>query len=182
MKECTIHLKDGNKEADLSISYKEENELIIVDGIFKFFGINIDYEAVSKQQIAIYKMYADYYADESNYRAANGSAELAETGEMTFADVERHLRSNSFHSEPQEDLPNENPGLKIKGGIPKYRCNYKCPKCGNSGNHYISKTAKIVTCHKCRERLTVHPVNADFMHDVNFNYFVAGLKWEKGYS
>lgn len=164
-----IKLKDGEKEAELEMNYQPEHELIIMDGVFKFFGIDVQYEEIAAEQLKIHQMYKEYYADDRNFRNAEGSAEFCECNET----------ENFKETQNQILIAKDNPGIKRKNGTLLYRCNYKCPNCRNSGNHYIQESERAIHCHSCKYEMEVQKANVDFSHDENYNYFLAGLNIKK---
>lgn len=70
-------------------------------------------------------------------------------------------------------------GVKYDREKPRYRCSYVCPKCGESGRHYIPTTVMTVSCHQCQAPLIVQPATekgfgTDEEHrDEYGNFFVA---------
>lgn len=166
MKTCRLYLKDGEKETEFNFQ-EGQNDLIIIDGLFKFFGIEFDIVDSAKKKLEIERMYRAFYGNKKESAHPEGSFEIAETNE--FQEVEL---PNTPESKPLAI----NPGINIKSGVPHYRCTYKCTDCGNTGNRYIKKTDKYTNCHKCHKRLAVKPINEDLSHDEKFNYFTAGNK------
>jgi hypothetical protein len=93
--------------------------------------------------------------------------------------------SLSKHDEAQAEKKTEDfmhTGIKWageKGDKPRYRLHYDCPKCTESGRHYIPDFVKSVSCHKCQARMLVEPATdkgfgADDDHrDEWGNFFVA---------
>jgi hypothetical protein len=70
-------------------------------------------------------------------------------------------------------------GIKYTNDKPRYRTFYECPRCGQSGRHYIPKNITQVACHNCQSQLEVVPAtDKGFGHGEKFrddygNFFVA---------
>lgn len=67
-------------------------------------------------------------------------------------------------------------GIKMKHGVPHYRCRYKCTKCTAQSNHYIPMGVSQVDCHKCQTSLVVTKAirGASMIPDRFKNFYVAG--------
>lgn len=65
-------------------------------------------------------------------------------------------------------------GYKIKDGEKQYKCRYRCPKCGCTGNHYIPEGVESVDCHQCQTSMAVKRATRRFEPDKFLNWFVAG--------
>jgi hypothetical protein len=65
------------------------------------------------------------------------------------------------------------------GDKPRYRTFYDCPRCNQTGRHYIPKSVPYVHCHNCQSELEVVPAtDKGFGHgekyrDEHGNFFVA---------
>lgn len=73
-------------------------------------------------------------------------------------------------------------GIKYtESGKPKYRLGYSCPKCGETGRHYIPLEVETVSCHKCQSALIVEPATSNGMgrtdkyRDHRGNYLIAEI-------
>jgi hypothetical protein len=70
-------------------------------------------------------------------------------------------------------------GIKYTNDKPRYRTYYECPRCNQTGRHYIPKNITQVACHNCQTQLAVEPATSlGFGHgekyrDIHGNFFVA---------
>lgn len=91
------------------------------------------------------------------------------TAEKSFGDV----------AEADKEKDYFRTGIKIKNDKPNYRVGYDCPKCGNTGRHYVPQRTNTVTCHNCHSPLEVEPATmlgqgfTEQHRDANGNFFVA---------
>lgn len=75
-------------------------------------------------------------------------------------------------------------GVKYKSyrgddNVPHFRAHYNCPRCGQSGRHYIPEKVDVISCHNCQSKLNVEPATkkgfkfAESHRDESGNFFVA---------
>lgn len=111
-------------------------------------------------------------------------AELFSAGEEEAQQEEISAMKKIFEVPATEEKDRENDfyrtGIKLNANNKKkYRLGYICPKCGNSGRHYIPSFVKSVSCHECQTLLEVEPATkngfgeGDQYRDSHGNYFVA---------
>ncbi len=170
-----LKLKNGDKELEINLS-GPVNQLQIIDGMFRFFDINIDYKEITDFYSAVGKAYADFHVENPPM------LENSEAKEET-----------KYYGEPKkEDFQITVHDYKLTGikdaqsDSPRYKTRYRC-NCGEQGNHYIYENSPTVACHRCKERLTVkcatvhgHPSenknNIELCRDSYGNFYIAGLQ------
>lgn len=184
-KELTVRFKEGEKEAELNIvDFNADNQLALLDGMFKFFDIDVAFKELAQISIHTRQAYQDFFekTNEINW---------TETNEEPAAEPETNVDINTIITNPElvkqaEITENWTPatekeethwytGIKVKGGVEHYRLHYKCPSCGKSGNQYIEKTERRVGCYDCRTKMNVRPATSEELGRDEFgNFFVAG--------
>ena len=96
-----------------------------------------------------------------------------------FGDISKALYESAGVVPQENDTDFHHTGIKIKNNKPHYRCGYSCPKCGESGRHYIPNTVKAVNCHQCQAPLVVEASTdkgfgeTDEHRDEHGNFFFA---------
>ena len=194
-KEIYIRFRDGEKEAELQMnSIDKEHQLSVVDGLLKFFDINVDFKGLSDIYHRSAKAYKDFY-EEIDTNSDYKDEKLEEEKEpINVEDYVENLKSHneeiaenkhaltSYNSEPEYFTT----GIKHDTiNQPLYKCRYKC-KCGHEGNHYIKIGSKTVYCwqRNCGRTMKVRPAttfgevqkdkNPELFRDSKGNFFVAG--------
>ncbi|MBU8576458.1 hypothetical protein ACQKEX_14510 [Bacillus pumilus] len=174
-----LKLKNGDKELEINIP-GPVNQLQIIDGMFRFFDINIDYKEITDFYSAVGKAYSDFYVENSPTLLENSAEVSAKEETNYYGDTKKEdfqINMYDFMSTGIKDA---------KSDRPRYRTRYIC-NCGEQGNHYIYEKSSTVSCHKCKERLTVicatafgHPSenmnNIELCRDRHGNFYLAGLQ------
>lgn len=183
-KEMYIRFKDGNKEVELNlVDFQPENQLAVLDGVFKFFEIDIAFKEIAEISLHTRKAYLDFY---------NGTTttEWTETNEEPI--IEAPIVEETITPKPESIKQAEVPanwtveatvkeeeywftGIKKKAGINHYRLHYKCPSCLGVGNIYIKKEDRSCYCRDCRTQMMVRPASTEELGKDSYgNFFIAG--------
>jgi DNA-directed RNA polymerase subunit RPC12/RpoP len=184
-KEMTVRFKEGEKEAEINIvDFKMENQLALLDGMFKFFDIDVAFKELAQISLHTRQAYHDFFEEtnQNNWTETNEEPTVdepetnAEVSVITNFELAKQaeIADNWTVSSTQEES-HWYTGIKVKGGIEHYRLHYKCPSCGKSGNQYVKKTDRRVDCYDCRTKMNVRPATDEELgRDTFGNYFVAG--------
>jgi hypothetical protein len=175
-KELYLRMKNGEKETELKIpSFNEENQLAIIQGLFSFFDVNVDFKEMAEIDIRTRKAYASFYKE--------GHTEFMETGEdiktQPRIGIAKKVDTIEVGIQEETKVPEEDhftTGYKIKNGIKTYRCRYVCTKCAHRANSYITEDTKRVKCYMCSQPMKVTPAtDKPFPERDSFgNFFSAG--------
>lgn len=160
LKEVTIHFRKGEQEAKMKLSQvNAENQLALIDGVFKFFDIHVDF----KEMAAIYQRSGKAYADFFN------QLDSEESSDKKVETTEEELAT-------QENQNYMTTGIKIINGEKHYKCRYKCPKCGKIANRYIKENERAVECYDCYAKMFVRQACSEgkLIPDSYGNFFIAG--------
>lgn len=199
-KEVYIRFKDGEKESELKLeSINSEHQLALMDGVFKFFNLDVDFKELATIYHRSGKAYQEFFEKmdantdykeeltEPKVNTEQYATALKETViETEKAKVVEHKTINGYH--PSYDLKNTDyftTGIKYDSlGKPLYKCRYKCPQCNDESNHYVKTATQHVRCWKCQRMLKVQPAtvhgepekanNPEIYRDTNGNFYVAG--------
>jgi DNA-directed RNA polymerase subunit RPC12/RpoP len=184
-KELTVRFKEGEKEAEISIvDFKMENQLALLDGMFKFFDIDVAFKELAQISLHTRQAYHDFFEETNqiNWTETNeepttaepeSNAEISTTTDPELAKQAEITDNWTVTAEKEET--HWYTGIKVRGGIEHYRLHYKCPSCGKSGNQYVKKTDRRVDCYDCRTKMNVRPAtNEELGRDEFGNFFVAG--------
>ena len=196
-------MRDGEKHSEVTLTdIEEQYKLAVIDGMFKFFDVDVNFKEMADTYLKVAKSYKDFYenVETPNLTESNEPVEaivLTEEKEQTedvpdfssFAKRTGTVKKNAEEDEIKQaawnwskDTPSPEPindhyktGIKIKNGVKYYRCHYVCEKCGNRGNHYILEKDPSITCHDCGIRMRVRSATAKgFPHvDIFTNFFIA---------
>lgn len=187
-KEIYIRFKDGEKESELRIDNLDaEHQLALVDGVFKFFDIDVDFKEmayISLNSRNAYKEFFDNQEPEVDYKedilaenpnplrkmdteqyaeAVKETVNILSVEDKPTATIKPDKKDESYipgfhHSYDPMNTDYFTTGLKYDSlGRPQYKCRYKCPNCNDESNHYIKTDTKHVRCWKCQRMLKVKP-------------------------
>lgn len=184
-KEIYIRLRDGEKESELKMNHiEDEHKLSVIDGLFKFFDVEVDFKDLADIYHRSGKAYQDFYDNidsETDYNdekpkvdTEQWAATLKEELESSQAKKSKETlieNSNKDHqsTEPIKAAPHLNSndhfltGIKYDSlGKPLYRCRYKCPdkQCEHESNHYVKIGTQHVRCWQCQRMLKVKPATS----------------------
>lgn len=182
-KELHIIMTNGDKKSELRIQdFHSEFQLTLIDGMFKFFDINVNIS----EMINVYKKsgeaFKDFYEPINNRQLTetNEQIEVESATEALVTETDTSLLEEAYKTKKLSF--EENPDIRTYGKDVCYKCRYICPSCKNKGNRYILPTDAIIECHDCYRKMYVKTSTADgFPHQDRFgNYFIAG-KFERDY-
>jgi DNA-directed RNA polymerase subunit RPC12/RpoP len=177
-KEIFIRFKEGEREAEMSFSDTQpEYQLALIDGIFKFFDINVNFKEMAEVDIRTRQAYQEFFlrSNTTNFTETN-----EEVPKKAVADIEQTIEEVAAAYQEVVPLQDETPdfyvtGIKERSGKKFYRCRYKCPKCHKSANSYVSETDRYAECHDCYHRMHIKPATDEPLgRDIHGNFFVAG--------
>lgn len=186
-------MKDGEKETELRIpSFDEKNQLAIIQGVFNFFDVPVDFKEMAEVDIKTRQAYASFYN--------SGPTEFTEIGEdigITKPTTEFSTKTEGTEEykvqeiQPEKEMIQEEKkeeekekqeddyfitGIKTIGGKERYRCRYTCPKCDHRANHYILPNEKTLYCYECKKKMIVKTATPEPFptQDAFGNFFIAG--------
>jgi hypothetical protein len=176
-KEVYIRLKDGEKEAELKIEVIEpEHQLSMIDGMLRFFDVQVDFKELSDIYRRSGKAYQEFYEkidSDKNYEDEKPEEKPAEKIDSEKYAEELKIQNDHYVTGMKYDLLNN----------PLYRCRYKCT-CGAESNHYVRVGTKYIHCYTCNRALKVKPAttfgevehgkNPELYRDNKGNFYVAG--------
>ncbi|MNW32230.1 hypothetical protein D3C74_91700 [compost metagenome] len=181
-KEIYIHLKDGEKEAELKLSDAEEWErLALVQTLLDFFHIDSNF----KDMADIYFKTSDQFKEFLTAVSPSEKYDHSDTQVNLEFPVSEYLhppaRSDEHSISP--DTAFYQTGIKDTIYGLKYKCRCHCT-CGYKSNHYIVPIMKTVFCYQCRIPHDVYPAtskgivfkgaNPEDFRDSFGNFFIAG--------
>ncbi|KAA6447005.1 hypothetical protein [Bacillus swezeyi] len=183
-KEVYIRMRNGNKETELRLSnICPEHQLAMIDGMFKFFELDVDFKEMADIYNRSAKAYQEFFAqldseengtktDQIKMKHHDPKSEynsIPPRKENIKKIVDKHVTGPSKVSKPNSndsnsfirtsDYSNDYfiTGVKLsRNKEVLYRCRYKCD-CGDESNHYIKIGTMSVPCWKCSKRLEVSP-------------------------
>lgn len=180
-KELYLMMKDGEKETELRIpSFDSHNQLAIIQGVFNFFEVPVDFKEMAEVDIKTRQAYASFY---------NGRpTEFTEIGEdvklakpTTEFSIKTEGTEEELIQEEKEKIEEEEndhlvTGIKYIGGKKRYRCRYTCPKCDHRSNHYVSENEKTLYCYECKKQMNIQTATPEPFptQDTYGNFFIAG--------
>lgn len=181
-KEVRIRFKDGEKESELTFNgINEHHKLSLIDGFFKFFDLNVDFQEMAETYLKVGHSYKDFYKEvDPSKDEMLGSVTSKKAEDVTLKDIDTEkmqIENNWKIEESSSDPDFRKTGIKIReNGTKYYRCRYICSKCRNKGNHYIKKTDGFITCHECGNRMRVISATEKGFPDTDDygNFFIAG--------
>jgi DNA-directed RNA polymerase subunit RPC12/RpoP len=177
-KEIFIRFKEGEREAEMSFSDTQpEYQLALIDGIFKFFDINVDFKQMAEVDIRTRQAYQDFFL-------RTNTTSFTETNEVppkkAVTEIEQTIEEVAAGYQEGTPIKDETPdyyvtGIKEKNGKQFYRCRFVCPKCKKKANNYILPTDRYTECHECYHRMTVKSAaDRPLERDVYGNFYIAG--------
>lgn len=198
-KELYLMMKNGEKQTELRIpSFDEQNQLAVIQGVFNFFDVPVDFKEMAEVDIKTRRAYASFYNDRPTELTEIGedialtkpTTEFSTKTEGTEEELiqeEEHLQEayiikeeEKYIEEPEEKQEEENDylitGIKIIGGKKRYRCRYTCPKCDHRSNHYVLENEKTLYCYNCKKKMVVKTATPKPFptQDTYGNFFIAG--------
>lgn len=168
-KELTITLTDGNKKAKYRTNhFDSEQQLAVIDGLFKFFDVDIDFIQMVNTYKKTGKAYAEFYNETEVVEPAPPIEEVKEQYESALNELAATEEKVAY-------VPTFS-NIRTQNGSTTYQCHYICPVCKNRGNKFVGKYERNVNCHKCLKLMPVQPAlaNGDLEQDMHGNYFIAG--------
>lgn len=171
--ELQIKFKDGDKESELVLHHiDEQHKLSLIDGFFKFFDINVEFQEMAETYLKVGKSYKDFYdnVDTTVFVETNEIIETEPLSAESWGWPSEETKETIIKEDHHET------GIKIKSGVSHYRCHYVCPKCRKSSNRYIKENETKITCMDCRKHMSVRrATNSHALEQDSFgNFFVAG--------
>lgn len=185
-KEISIHFKKGDQEAEMTFSdIDPEYQIALIDGIFKFFDLDVNFKELAEVHIKTRKAYQEFYEKtkvtsftETNEQDTELPAEEADKG---FEEVKKGFEEvaasgYNWQNPTAEPAPDHYAtGIKEKHGKYYYRCRYKCPTCSKLANHYVLATDSQVACFDCKTKMHIHTATGSpLARDSQGNFFIAG--------
>ncbi|GMX64609.1 hypothetical protein Elgi_38780 [Paenibacillus elgii] len=196
MLKVKISIDDGaGKKADIEINETDNlSKLVIVDKVFRLFGIESDVFEMVTEYDKIGKMYSSFFNEISPIepeKLQKKNVNVNEIKEQLILGLnENKDELESTYKETKSTPEFMITGIKIeKDGVTKrYQLRYECPACFNRGTYYVFNHSKKTWCHRCQHEMDVLPATPngfDGKSRDNFgNFFRAGeyrdmnLKWE----
>lgn len=182
-----ITIDDGKgKKAEIEINEADTlNKLVVIDNVFKLFGIDTDILSMVEDYNKIGKMYSSFFNQvepieiDALEKIDKNKNEIKEQLHNSFEDA---YKNNKEEIETTYLERNDAPefvrtGIKEdKDGTKRYRLHYKCIACWNKGNHFIFVDSKKSWCHKCNHELIIYPAHPEGFPNIDTfqNYFRAG--------
>jgi len=165
MPKVLLQVQNKHQQALLEVEQATSPQIDrMIDGLFHFFSISVTPKEM-KIEHAI--------SEEKTPTVTHVTNNVVITKEPSS--MEEALEE--IEKKEQEIPSYYNTGIKVKNGINHYRCRYRCPKCNNTGNHYIPEGVKMVDCHECQTTMLVKkatPGTQGIQPDRFKNWFVAG--------
>lgn len=189
-----IELKDEKSGKRAEIHLRESNnleKLIIIQNVFRLFGIDTDVIDMAKTYNEIGKAYEAFFKEVNPIEPTpsekiDSKKEIIKNQLIKGLITEREILDDTYKS--VDDQPEYlRTGIKIKDdGTKLYQCFYKCYACLNKGKHFIYKDSETTYCHNCQHILKVNPAHPNGFpnRDTFGNFFRAGdfkdnnLNWE----
>lgn len=190
VKAIDLEVKSEGKFTLKSQGYSEDFLLKIVD---KLKGENINAELVKRPTINV-EINKEVDSQDVAKTIATHFKTQVDKGEIVYSteDESSSILAEKFGDKAKElyatagvehqecDTEFYHTGIKYDDhNRPKYRCGYSCPKCGETGRHYIPFHVTRVSCHKCNTPLVVEPATkkgmgtTDEHRDEHGNYTIA---------
>lgn len=185
-KEIFIRFKQGDKEAEMALdNLHPENQLALMDGLFKFFDVDVAFKELVEVSLRTRKAYLDFYKETNTtaFTETNEQIEepVVEEPEGKVAEIKEELKKQAEDSanwETSTDQKEEShwyTGIKVKNGVEHFKLHYRCPTCMKASNVYIKKNDRYVHCYDCNTKMMVKPATTEELgRDVYGNYFIAG--------
>lgn len=171
-RELTITMSDGDKKAEFKTNnFKQEHQLAVIDGLFKFFDIEVDFKEMIDTYDKSGKAFQEFYSGKKE-------VELTEVNESHIVKDSKIKKYEIEINEVKEDSKetSEHTNTRTQGNVTTYKCHYICPSCGKRANKYIKKYDRTVNCYDCLKEMPVKPAikNGNLEQDDFGNYFIAG--------
>ena len=160
-KELYMMMQSGEQKTEFrSSDFNPEHQLAVLDGLFKFFDIDVNFR----------DMIATYNKTGKAYREFYGELETP-----TLTEVNEPVEVKIEVEEPAIERPVFT-NTKLKADVLTYKCHYICPTCKKRANKYIGKYERTINCHDCFKLMPVQTAteNGDLEQDVFGNFFIAG--------
>lgn len=177
-----ISIEDKGRKADISIEEADNlSKLVIIDKVFRLFGVDTDIFSIVDEYNRIGKMYSSFFSEvnpiEITPETSTDKNDIKEKLIQGLTENEDELKVT--YETIDDNAPPEHikTGVKIKDDKTKlYRLRYICPACYLKSSMYIYPNSKTIKCYQCHHELDVfsaHP-NEFPNHDSFNNYFRAG--------
>lgn len=178
-----ITIDDGKgKKAEIEISEADNlSKLVVIDNVFKLFGIDTDILSMVEDYNKIGKMYSSFFNQVEPIEADalekidKNNNEIKE--QLIQAYEENKTEIETTYKERNDAPEYVRTGIKQDpDGTKRYKLHYKCTACWNKGNHFVFSDSKKTWCHKCQHELSVYPAHPEgFPNADTFqNFFRAG--------
>jgi hypothetical protein len=180
-KEVYIRLRSGDKESELNLKQvSAEHQLALMDGIFKFFDLDVDFKEISDIYHRSGKAYQEFFNEVDNIEKPIKDTPKKVDPEEYAASLQKQ------EAIQQQSVPDHFvTGIKYdRLNRPLYKCRYKCSDCATERNHYIKIGTKNIRCYGCQRILKVKPATAfgepekekdpNMYRDSNGNFYIAG--------
>jgi gas vesicle protein len=174
-----ITIDDGSgKKAEIEISEADNlSKMLIIDNVFKLFGIDTDILSMVEDYNKIGKMYSSFFNQVESIEADalekidKNKNEIKDKLTQAYEDNKEEIETTYLERNDAPEFVRS--GIKEdKDGTKRYRLHYKCIACWNRGSHFIFSDSKKTWCHKCQHELTVYPAHpSGFPYVDNFNNF-----------
>lgn len=169
-KELSITLFDGEKKAEFTTNnFNPKYQIAVMDGLFKFFDIDVNFEEMIRIYHKTGKSYQEFYGDKKEVALTevNEKIKVAKPTEFT------EQYKNALTKEEEKPVFTN---TKVRNGVTIYKCHYICPRCGNRGNKYVGEFEKTMNCHDCLQLMAVSTAVEDkpLEQDRFGNFFIAG--------
>lgn len=164
-KELFIMMSDGDKKTEFKTNnFKPEHQLAVIDGLFKFFDIEVDFKEMIETYEKSGKAYQEFYSGKKD-------TELVEINEPRFKETVFKKQYETALS-----VVNNDTNTRTQGDVITYKCHYICPTCKKRANKYIKKYDRTVNCYDCFKEMSVKTAteNGNLEQDEYGNYFIAG--------
>ncbi|OPH61906.1 hypothetical protein BC351_01300 [Paenibacillus ferrarius] len=178
-----ISIDDGKgKKAEIEISEADNlSKLVIIDKVFRLFGIDSDVFEMVDTYSKIGDAYSSFFNDvqpiehEVIHKTDIDKNEIREQLIQGLTEDKIELENTYKTVDDQPDFVRT--GIKIRDdGTKLYRLHYKCHACWNKGNHWVYEGSIRTWCHRCQHELPVSPANpiGHLTQDTFGNFYVAG--------
>lgn len=176
-KELSITMSDGDKKTEFKTNnFNPEHQLAVIDGLFKFFDIKVNFVEMVHVYNKTGKAYQEFYGEmkKTELTEVNEPKQVVVKNE-TFAKQYEASLTDKANSDDAIERPIFS-NTKIKGGITTYKCHYICPRCKTRTNTYIKPSERHINCRECYTLMPVQTAteNGNLEQDRFGNFFIAG--------
>jgi hypothetical protein len=177
-----ITIDDGKgKKAELELNEDEQlPKLVIIQNVFKLFGIDNDLLDQIKTFDNASKAYSSFFSETIPVEPEWIKEKATDTDirqKLIESYEQNRIELQNTYKETKDQQPEfVRTGIKINNdGTKRYKLYYICSKCDHTGNHYIYDFSKHTWCHSCKFEMLVYPATPDYLtRDTKGNFFRAG--------